>query len=105
MSTILEWLKAVPISFAGTAYEPLVELLSFMLLLAVFVSLLARILTRPSMIALAQKAWSVLTEANSALKHATLYAPEAEHFRRRIASYLFFINHMVWFAFTAISAS
>jgi hypothetical protein len=77
-------------------------MLSFMLLLAAFVSLIARILTRPSMIALAQQAWSLLKEADGALKHATLYAPEAEYYRRRAAPYFFFISNVLWFTIMAV---
>jgi hypothetical protein len=71
MNTAVEWLKAVPTSFVGAKYEPLVEWLSVALLLVVFVSVIARILTRPWMITLKQQVWSLLKEADSALKHAT----------------------------------
>jgi hypothetical protein len=43
---LLEWLKAVLTPLAGTAYEPWVQLLQFLLVVAVTVSAMAWVLTR-----------------------------------------------------------
>ena len=98
MPTALEWLKAVPMSFVGAKYEPVIELLSLALVVVIFVNVLVRLLSRPSMIALAQHAWSLMKEADSALKHVTLYGPEVERVRQRTAPYVLFITYIIQFA-------
>jgi hypothetical protein len=98
MPTGIEWLKAVPMSFVGAKYEPFVELLCFIVVVVISVNILVRLLLRPSMIALAQHAWSLLKEADSVLKHATLYGPEVECVRQRTAPYVFFVMHIIQFA-------
>jgi hypothetical protein len=95
MTNALDWLKAAPTSFVGPKYAPYVEGLSFMVVAVIFVNVLVRLLSRPSMIGLAQRTWSLLKEADSAVKYKTQYAPEAEHFRRRVAPYGDLVMHVI----------
>jgi hypothetical protein len=98
MSTILEWLKAVPMSFVGAKVEPVVELLSSALVVVIFVTFLVQLLSRPPMIALVQRMWSLLKNADSAFKYKTQYAPEMERFRRRVAPYGDLVVHAMMVA-------
>jgi hypothetical protein len=91
----VEWLKAVSTSFVGAKYEPAVEWLSLALVVVLFFTLLVRLLSRPPMIALAQQAWSLLKEADSAFKYKTEYAPEMERIRRRVAPYGDLVMHAI----------
>jgi hypothetical protein len=88
MNTPLEWLKAVPTTFAGTVYEPWAQLLHFLLMVAVFVSAIVWLLTRRHVIAVARQAWSLLVRANNALKRASYYEPATERHRARLAPYV-----------------
>jgi hypothetical protein len=83
-----EWLKALPTSFAGTAYEPWVQLLAFLLVAAVMLSAIAWVLTRPHVIALACVVLSFLRRVSEALVQASQYAPEAEGYRQRYGRYM-----------------
>ena len=86
--SLLEWLKTVPMPLAGTAYEPWVQLLQFLLVAAVMLSAIAWVLTRRHVITVAQWVWSLVIQADSALKCASLYAPATERHRARQAPYV-----------------
>jgi hypothetical protein len=47
---------------------------------------------------------SLATQADRALRHVTLYAPETEHYRQRTAPYLLLIGHGLLFACAALFA-
>jgi hypothetical protein len=84
----LQWLKAVPTPLAGTAYEPWVQLLQFLLMVAVFISAISWLLTRRHVIAVGQRVWALVIQANNARKYASRYAPATERYLRRQAPYV-----------------
>jgi hypothetical protein len=84
----LEWLKGLPTPLAGTAYEPWVQLLQFLLVASVLLSAIIWVLTRRHVIALAHAGLSLLKRASEALVQASRYAPEIERHRQRYARYL-----------------
>jgi hypothetical protein len=84
MSSLLDWLKVVPTSlagsasFAGTAYEPWVQRLQFLLVVVVLVSAIAWLLTRRHLVALAHQLLSLLKRSDEAFVRACQYPPEVE---------------------------
>jgi hypothetical protein len=93
-STTLEWLKAQLTPLAGAPYEPWVQLLQFLLVVATFVSAIAWVLTRRHVIAMVHQAWSLLKQGDRAIKRTTRYAPEMERQRQRWEPYVALVGHL-----------
>jgi hypothetical protein len=85
---LLEWLKAVPLPLAGTAYEPWVQLLQFLLIVAVFSAAIAWLLTRRHVSALAYTVVSLLKRTSQALGQASRYPPAVECHLHRYDPYV-----------------
>jgi hypothetical protein len=73
---------------AGTAYEPWVQLLQFVLVVAVMLSAIAWVLTRRHVITVEHWLWSLVIQAEAARQRASLYAPAAERRRARLDPYV-----------------
>jgi hypothetical protein len=87
----LDWLKAMSssLSLAGTAYEPWVQLLQFLLLVVGSLSLITRLLPRRGVAAVAEQVWSLLKQAGRAFVHANRYAPAPALERRLTRLFLY----------------
>jgi hypothetical protein len=88
MNITPEWLKAMPMSFAGTVYEPWVQLLQFLLVASVLLSFIAWVLTRRHVIAVARQIWALAIRAHEAMNQATRYPPAVERRLKRLDPYM-----------------